>query len=112
MEVHPLGIGGKDDPARLVFTGAEGKGYDITLSYFDDGYKLIGYPVDCKTPEAEMPKLPVAKQMWTPKCGLKKGATAWMHNGGGHHTVLSMNLTMDQMATLANLFDIELIDIK
>ena len=96
----------------LKFTGSEGEGIDVTLSYFDDGYKFIAYDVDCAKPEKEMPNLPVAKQMWTPKCGLKKGATAWMHNGGGHHTVLSMNLTMDQMATLANLFGIELIDIK
>ncbi|MDY3703250.1 MAG: L-arabinose isomerase [Limosilactobacillus coleohominis] len=112
VEVHPLDIGDKADPARLVFTGSEGEGIDITLSYFDDGYKFIAYDVDCAKPEKEMPHLPVAKQMWTPKCGLKKGATAWMRNGGGHHTVLSVNLTMDQMETLAKLFGIELIDIK
>ncbi|MCH3922335.1 L-arabinose isomerase [Limosilactobacillus sp.] len=109
VEVHPLDIGGKADPARLVFTGAAGKGIDITLSYFDDGYKFIAYDVDATTPEAEMPKLPVAKQMWTPTAGLAKGAKEWMHAGGGHHTVLSLNLTMDQMKTLAKLFGIELV---
>lgn len=112
VEVHPLDIGDKDDPARLVFTGSEGEGIDITLSYFDDGYKLIGYDVKCAKPEKEMPNLPVAKQMWTPKVGLKEGATGWMYNGGGHHTVLSMNLTMDQMKTLAKLFGIGFVEVK
>lgn len=64
------------------------------------------------SPKKEMPNLPVAKQMWTPEMGLRKGAVAWMHNGGGHHTVLSMGLTMDQMHTLADLFGIKLVDIK
>ena len=112
VEVHPLGIGGKDDPARLVFTGAEGKGYDITLSYFDDGYKFIGYPVDCKTPEAEMPKLPVAKQMWTPEIGLAEGAKQWMKYGGGHHTVLTLALSEEQLEQLARLFKVDFINIK
>lgn len=56
-----------------------------------------------------MTKLPVAKQMWTPTAGLKKGALEWKQAGGGHHTVLSLNLNMDQMKTLAKLFGIELV---
>lgn len=112
VEVHPLGIGGKDDPARLVFTGSEGEGYDITLSYFDDGYKFIGYPVECKIPEDEMPKLPVAKQMWTPTIGLEEGAKQWMRYGGGHHTVLTLALSEEQLEELANLFGIEFVSIK
>lgn len=111
VEVHPLGIGGKADPARLVFSGSEGDGIYITLSYFDDGYKFVSYPVDAKLPEKEMPKLPTAKQMWTPKVGLAKGAKAWMYAGGGHHSVISLNATEEQLKELARLFKIELVDI-
>lgn len=61
VEVYLLGIGGKDDLVCLVFIGVEGKGYDIILFYFDDGYKFIGYLVDCKMLEVEMLKLLVVK---------------------------------------------------
>ena len=111
VEVHPLGIGGKADPARLVFTGSQGDGIYITLSYFDDGYKFVSYPVDAKIPEKEMPKLPTAKQMWTPKVGLANGAKAWMYAGGGHHSVISLNATEEQLKELARLFKVELVDI-
>ncbi|MCI1857569.1 MAG: L-arabinose isomerase [Sporolactobacillus sp.] len=106
VEVHPLDIGGKADPARLVFTGSEGDAIDVTVSDFRDGFKFISYPVDAHKPEAETPKLPVAKQLWTPKVGLKAGATAWIQNGGGHHTVLSFALNEEQIHDLATLFGV------
>ena len=112
VEVHPLGIGDKDDPARLVFTGAEGDGIDVTIADFRDGFRLISYPVDCRKPEAETPHLPVAKQLWTPKCGLKKGATEWIKAGGEHHTVLSFAITQQQIIDLATMFGIEMVDIQ
>ncbi len=111
VEVHPLDIGGKADPARLVFTGSEGDAIDVTLSDFRDGFKLISYAVDANKPEAETPKLPVAKQLWTPKVGLKQGATAWMQAGGGHHTVLSFALTETQINDLATLLQIKSVEI-
>ncbi|MDB6255053.1 L-arabinose isomerase [Lactobacillus amylovorus] len=111
VEVHPLGIGGKADPARLVFTGSEGDAVYATLSYFDDGFKLVTYPVDAKLPEKPMPKLPTAKQMWTPKVGLAKGAKAWMYAGGGHHSVISLNANEEQLRELARLFGIKFVDI-
>ncbi|MCH4171875.1 MAG: L-arabinose isomerase [Lactobacillus sp.] len=107
VEVHPLDIGGKADPARLVFTGSEGEAVDVTVSDFRDGFKIISYPVDCHKPEAETPNLPVAKQLWTPKAGLKAGATAWIRNGGGHHTVLSFSLNEEQINDLAEMFDVK-----
>ncbi|PWG00162.1 L-arabinose isomerase [Levilactobacillus bambusae] len=112
VEVHPLDIGGKADPARLVFTGSEGEAIDVTVSDFRDGFKFISYPVDAHKPEAETPNLPVAKQLWTPKVGLKAGATAWIHAGGGHHTVFSFALTEEQINDLATMLGIESIDIE
>ena len=111
VEVHPLDIGGKDDPARLVFTGADGEGIDCTVADFRDGFRLISYPVDCRKAEAETPHLPVAKQLWTPKVGLKKGATAWIHAGGGHHTVLSFRITEEQIHDLGTMLGMNLVEI-
>ena len=112
VEVHPLDIGGKDDPARLVFTGSAGDAIDVTMADFRDGFKLISYTVDAHKPEKETPHLPVAKQMWTPKAGLKKGATEWIQNGGGHHTVFSFAATEQQVQDLATLYGIKLANIE
>lgn len=111
VEVHPLDIGGKDDPARLVFQGIDGEAIDVTLSHSNDGFKFISYPVDAHKPEAQTPNLPVASQLWTPKVGLKEGATKWIQYGGGHHTVLSFALIEEQINDLANLFGIGSIEI-
>ncbi|MBQ7498290.1 MAG: L-arabinose isomerase [Selenomonas sp.] len=111
VEVHPLDIGGKDDPARLVFTGADGKAVDVTVADFRDGFRLIYYPVDCRKAEAETPHLPVAKQLWTPTVGLKKGSEEWMRAGGGHHTVLSFTLTPQQLHDLGVMLGMELVEI-
>ncbi|MDY3296326.1 L-arabinose isomerase [Selenomonas sp.] len=111
VEVHPLDIGGKDAPARLVFTGADGEGVDVTLADFRGGFRMISYPVTCRKAEAETPHLPVAKQLWTPKCGLKQGATAWLKAGGGHHTVLSFAITEEQIHDLAEMLGCELVEI-
>ena len=111
VEVHPLDIGDKDDPARLVFSGSEGEGIDVTVADFRDGFRMLYYPVDCHKAEAETPHLPVAKQLWTPKCGLKAGATQWIQAGGGHHTVLSFKVTPQQLHDLAEMLDLNLVAI-
>ncbi|TCS81308.1 L-arabinose isomerase [Pectinatus cerevisiiphilus] len=112
VEVHPLDIGGKEDPARLVFTGSEGDAIDVTLSHFADGFQLLSYPVNGNKPEAETPHLPVAKQLWTPKVGLRKGSIKWIENGGGHHSVFSFALTEEQINDLAKMFGIKSIAIE
>ncbi|TYC48476.1 L-arabinose isomerase [Weissella muntiaci] len=112
VEVHPLDIGGKDDPARLVFTGMEAEGVDVTMADYGDEFKLMSYDIIGNKPEAETPFLPVAKQLWTPKMGLKAGAEAWMKIGGGHHTVLSFAIDAEQINDLSNLFALHFIDIK
>ena len=111
VEVHPLDIGGKDDPARLVFTGADGEGVDVTVADFRGGFRMISYPVTCRKAEAETPHLPVAKQLWTPKCDLKAGATRWLEAGGGHHTVLSFAITEEEIHDLAEMLGCELVEI-
>ncbi|KRM61693.1 L-arabinose isomerase [Paucilactobacillus vaccinostercus DSM 20634] len=112
VEVHPLDIGGKDDPARLVFAGSDGEGIDVTLTDMGDDFRLISYEVNAaKTPEAT-PYLPVAQQLWTPKMGLKHGATEWIRLGGGHHTVLSLSLTTEQIQEFADMIDLNFVDIK
>lgn len=110
VQVHPLDIGGKDDPARLVFTGAEGDAVDVTIADFREGFRLIYYPVDCRK-AAATPHLPVAKQLWTPKTGLKDGSTRWLAAGGGHHTVLSFRLTVQQLHDLGTMLGVELVEI-
>ena len=112
VEVHPLDIGDKDDPARLVFSGSEGEGIDVTVADFRDGFRMIYYPVDCHKAEAETPHLPVAKQLWPPKCGLKAGATQWIQAGGGHHTVLSFTVKPQQLRDLATMLHCQLVEIQ
>ena len=111
VEVHPLDIGDKEDPARLVFTGADGDGVDVTIADFRDGFRIISYPVDCRKAEAETPHLPVAKQLWTPKAGLKEGAAQWIKAGGGHHTVLSFRIKESQIHDLAVMLGTDLVEI-
>ena len=111
VEVHPLDIGGKDDPARLVFTGADGDAIDVTIADFRDGFRIISYPVTCRKAEAETPHLPVAKQLWTPTVGLKEGATRWLEAGGGHHTVLSFSIKESQLHDLAVMLGTDLVEI-
>lgn len=112
VEVHPLDIGGKDDPARLVFTGADGDGVDVTVADFREGFRLIYYPVTCRKAEAETPHLPVAKQLWTPTVGLRAGSIAWMQAGGGHHTVLSFTITCEQLFDLGTMLGMDIVEIK
>lgn len=108
VEVHPLDIGGKDDPARLVFTGRQGNAMDVTLADFGKEFRLIAYEVTGNKPEQETPHLPVAKQLWTPKDGLETGATRWLEFGGGHHTVLTFSVDLEQLKDLATLFNIKI----
>lgn len=112
VEVHPLDIGDKEAPARLVFDGSEGSAVDLTISDFGDRYKMVLYEVEGKTPEKEAPHLPVARQIWTPKAGFYEGVQKWIENGGGHHTVISFNVTTEQIEDFAKLVGLELVNIK
>ncbi len=108
MEVHPLGIGGKADPARLVFTAQEGPGVAATFVDLGGRFRMIVNEVDCVPPEADLPKLPVARAFWTPRPDLKTSAAAWILAGGTHHTCFSSALTREHMEDFAEIAQIEL----
>ena len=100
LEVHPLGIGGKADPARLIFKTSTGKAVVASMVEMGDRFRLIVNTikvVDCPP----MPRLPVASVLWKPDPDLKTAATAWIYAGGAHHTGFSQALTADHMADFA-----------
>ena len=107
LEAHPLGIGGKDDPARLVFSVAQGPGLNASLIDMGNRFRLLINPVDVVSPDADLPKLPVARVVWMPKPNLKVAAAAWILAGGAHHTGFSMALTTEHMEDFAEMAGIE-----
>ena len=109
MEVHPLGIGGKADPARLVFTAAEGPGVAATIVDLGRRFRMIVNEVDCVKPEAPLPKLPVARAFWKPRPDLKTSAAAWILAGGTHHTSFSFALTREHLEDFAEIAQIEVV---
>ena len=109
VEVHPLGIGGKADPARLVFTAHEGTGMAATIVDMGNRFRMIINQVDCVKPEAELPKLPVARAFWTPQPDLKTAAHAWILAGGTHHTAFSYSLTREHFEDYAEIAGIEML---
>ncbi|MCU0366599.1 MAG: L-arabinose isomerase [Bacteroidales bacterium] len=108
LEVHPLGIGGKADPARLTFRTRPGRAIAASMVEMGDRFRLIVNTmevVECPL----MPKLPVASVLWKPDPDLKTAATAWIHAGGAHHTGFSQALTAEHMEDFASITGIELI---
>ncbi|MBE0668421.1 MAG: L-arabinose isomerase [Bacteroidales bacterium] len=108
LEVHPLGIGGKDDPARLVFKTMPGRALNASLIEIGDRFRLIVNAVEVvECPP--MPKLPVASVLWKPLPDMKSAATAWIYSGGAHHTGFSQALTPEHMSDFAMITGIEFI---
>jgi L-arabinose isomerase len=107
LEAHPLGIGGKADPARLVFNVAEGPGLNASIIDMGNRFRMLINPVDVVLPEADLPKLPVARVVWIPKPNLKVAAAAWILAGGAHHTSFSMALTTEHLEDFAEMAGIE-----
>lgn len=105
--VSPLSMGDREDPARLVFDGKAGEGVVVSMADFGTHYKLLINEVSAFEPTEAAPNLPVARVMWTPKPNFYDGIHAWIEAGGGHHTVVSLNLTADQIQTWARLVDLE-----
>jgi len=108
MEVHPLGIGGKADPARLVFQAHEGEGIACTIVDMGNRFRMIVNDVDVKKPKA-LPKLPVACALWIPQPNFEVGAGAWILAGGTHHSSFSFSLTKEYMEDYAEIADIEML---
>jgi L-arabinose isomerase len=113
LEVHPLGIGGKNDPARLVFTSKPGQGVAATIVDMGNRFRMIVNEVDC-IESKPLPKLPVASSLWIPKPNFEVGAAAWILAGGTHHTSFSYDLTVEYLEDYAEIAGIEflLIDDK
>jgi len=108
-EVHPLGIGGKEDPARLVFNVAPGDAINVSLIDMGNRFRLIVNEVEAVKPMADLPKLPVARVLWDAKPNLDVAATAWILAGGSHHTVYSQVITTEYMEDFADIAGIELL---
>jgi L-arabinose isomerase len=106
LEVHPLGIGGKADPARLVFKSALGKAINVSVIDLGNRFRMIVNDVEVvKCPD--MPNLPVASVLWKPMPDLKTGAAAWILAGGAHHTGFSNAVNAEYMEDLAGMMGIE-----
>ncbi len=107
LEVHKLGIGGKDDPPRLVFNVPSGPGLNASIIDMGNRFRLIVNEVEVVAPDKPLPKLPVARAMWIPKPNLEIGAGAWILAGGAHHTGFSMAITSEYMEDFAEMANIE-----
>lgn len=112
LVVSPLGIGDREDPARLVFDGKAGEGVVVSMADFGTHFKLLINEVSAFEPIVPAPKLPVARVLWEIKPNFHDGIKAWIENGGGHHTVVSLKLTTDQIISYAKLVGLEYVVIK
>lgn len=108
-EVHPLGIGGKEDPVRLVFNTAAGPALNASLVDMGNRFRLIVNEVEAVEPLQDLPKLPVARVLWKPMPDMKTGCTAWIYAGGAHHTGYSQNLSSANMEDFAAMAGIEFV---
>ena len=106
-EIHPLSIGGKSDPVRLVFTAAPGPAIVASLVDLGDRLRIVANEVDVVEPDAPLPRLPVARAVWEPQPDLSTAAAAWLTAGGSHHTVLSQALGPEPLADFAEMAGIE-----
>ena len=111
IEVHPLGIGDREPPARLVFEGREGDAIVVSLVDMGGRLRLICQDIHCVKPILPMPNLPVARVMWQPEPSQTAGVECWITAGGAHHTVLSYDVTAEQMRDWARMMDVEFVHI-
>ena len=109
LEVHPLGIGGKDDPVRLVFTADPVPAVVVALSDMRDRFRLVANVVEVVEPTAPLPKLPVGRAVWKPAPDFTTSATAWLEAGAAHHTVMSTAVGVEAFADFARLARTELL---
>ena len=109
IQVHPLGIGNKSDPARLVFDGVSGEGIAVSMIDMGNRFRLVCAEITLVEQPKPMPKLPVARLMWKIKPDFKTGAAAWIYAGGAHHAVVSTALTKEDIRLFAKMTDTELV---
>ncbi|MEM1063428.1 MAG: L-arabinose isomerase, partial [Planctomycetota bacterium] len=107
-EIHPLGIGGKEDPVRLVFDAPAGDGVNATLIDMGDHFRMVANAVEVIDPPHVLPNLPVARAVWKPLPDLERAAAAWIYAGGSHHPVFSQALSMTHIDDFAAMLGIDL----
>ncbi|MBK9614149.1 MAG: L-arabinose isomerase [Uliginosibacterium sp.] len=107
LDVQPLSIGKKDDPARLLFSAQPGRALNASLIDMGNRFRLIVNEVDVIAQPHALPRLPVARAVWKALPDLNTAAEAWILAGGAHHTVYSQAVTADDLRTLAEMFGIE-----
>jgi L-arabinose isomerase len=106
-EVHPLGIGGKGDPVRLVFDAAAGPAVNASVVDMGNRFRMVVNVVDVVEPREALPRLPVARALWQPRPALDTAAAAWIYAGGAHHTGFSLALTPEYLEDFAGMAGIE-----
>lgn len=109
VEIHALGIGGKEDPVRLVFNAPAGPALNVSLVDMGNRFRLLVNEVEAVEATEQLPKLPVARVLWKPQPDMQTGCAAWIHAGGAHHTAFSQNLTTDHIETFAEMVGVELV---
>jgi len=108
-EIHPLGIGGREDPVRLVFNAAPGQGVVIGLSDLGDRFRLVANEIEVVPPDEPLPNLPVARAVWKPAPSLSTSAESWLTAGGPHHTVLTQAVGAETLRDFAHMAHTELV---
>jgi L-arabinose isomerase len=108
-EIHPLGIGGREDPVRLVFDSRPGPGIVVGLVDLGDRFRLVANEINVVSPDQPLPKLPVARAVWKPEPSLTTSAECWLMAGGPHHTVLTESVSAETLTDFAQMVGIELL---
>jgi L-arabinose isomerase len=109
LEIHPLGIGGKEDPVRLVFDAPAGPALNASLIDLGNRFRLIVNEVEAVVPQHSLPKLPVARALWECKPSFKTAVAAWIYAGGAHHTGYSYSVKTEHLRDFAELAGIEIV---
>jgi L-arabinose isomerase len=109
LEVHPLSIGGKADPVRLVFDAHPGVAVLASITDMGQRFRMLATVVDVVAPPHPLPRLPVARAMWRPRPDLATNAAGWIYAGGSHHTSLGFAVTPEQLADFASMSGIEFV---
>ncbi len=107
LEIHPLGIGGKADPVRLVFDANTGTGICASIVHMGGRFRIVANVVDVVPTDEPLPKLPVARALWLPRPNLKVAGAAWIFAGGAHHTGFSYSVTAEHLRDFAEMAGVE-----